>query len=158
MRYVDLDVDRARWRFTLSRRLNPRLSLGAEVNPEVGEVGPLLNWVVQQETAERPLITMGTSSDRIGTPRGYHSAYITVARSLPELRIAPYLSVSYSGYEKGLVFPFGCNVSLARNWDLMAMNDGRRSHLLLTYKGASFSVTLMSVWLQRFGIGVSWGF
>lgn len=102
------------------------------------------------------MVSVGTSSDRIGTPEGTRAYYVTLAKGYG--RVAPYLSVNYSEFEDGVNFPFGVNVGLAPTWDALFMNDGRKSHLLLTYKQPGYSVTLMSIWLKRPGISFSIGF
>lgn len=104
------------------------------------------------------MINFGTSSDRIGTPPGPHAYYITLAKGISELRMAPYLSVNYSEFDQRINFPFGTNVGINKQWDGMFMNDGRKCHLLLTYKGNDFNVSLVWIWLRHPGISVSWGF
>lgn len=155
---MDTDIPRPRWRFNVGYRLTPRLQVGLEYNPVVGEALFAGNWIAHVETDRMPMINFGTSSDRIGTPEGNRAYFVTFAKSLPRLRAAPYVSVSYSEYEKALLFPFGVNVALSREFDLLPMYDGRHSHLLLTYKQSSYSVTLMWAWLKRPGISVSFGF
>jgi hypothetical protein len=63
------------------------------------------------------MISLGTSSDRIGTPPGPHAYYITFAKGIDKLRIAPYLSINYSEFEQRINFPFGVNVGLTTQWD-----------------------------------------
>lgn len=138
--------------------MHDRLQIGLEFNPAADEIGPIANWILQPESEKRPMLSLGTSSDRIGTPPGYQTVYLTAAKTLPDLPLAPYVSVAYSGLEEKLVFPFGANVALHEQWDLLAMNDGRKSHLLLTYKQGAMNVTAMWVWLKRPGISVGWGF
>ena len=104
------------------------------------------------------MINVGTSSDRIGTPRGPHAYYVTFAKGIRELRMAPYLSINYSEFDRRINFPFGVNIALNANWDTMFMHDGRKSHALLTFKGDRFNVTLLWVWFKHPGISVSWGF
>ncbi|MCW5943986.1 MAG: hypothetical protein KIS66_17280 [Fimbriimonadaceae bacterium] len=157
---MDTTVARPRWRLNLARRLGPRLSLGFEYNLVVGEFSPTANWIASPETATSPLVTFGTSSDRIFTPKGNQAYYATFAKAFHGTPLAPYVSLNYSGFERGLNFPFGVNIALHPKWDLLPMNDGRRSHLLLTYKQASFNVSLLAVDLQRpkLGLSLGWGF
>jgi hypothetical protein len=155
---VNTEIKRPRWRFNAAYRLSSRLQAGLEYNPVVGEVLPTTNWILQPETETAPLITLGTSSDRIGTPEGYLSYYVSFAKSWQRVPVAPYLSVSYSEFKRGLEFPFGANIRLARQWDFLAMNDGRHSHLLLTYKQANYNVTLMLNWMKLPGISIGWAF
>lgn len=147
---------RPRWRFNTAYRINPRLQAGFEYNPVVGEILPTVNWVLQTEAETTPMISFGTSSDRIGTPEGNHAYYVSMAKSLHGLRAAPYVSMSYSEFKRGFEFPFGVNFSLAPQWDLLSMNDGRHTHLLLTYKQENYNVTLMLAWMKRPGLSIGW--
>ena len=104
------------------------------------------------------MISLGTSSDRIGTIEGKHAYYLTLAKPIPKWRIGPYMSVNYSEQDHGINYPFGVNVPLAKQWDLLPMNDGRRSHLILTYKGKNFNISLMSVYMRRIGVSVGFSF
>lgn len=158
VRYVDTPIRRPRWRFNAATRVTPRLSLGVEYNAVEGEWSPTGNWIACTETPNLPLVSFGTSSDRIGTPEGNQAYSVTFAKSIPGVKAAPYLSVNYSEFEKGFNFPFGVNFSLAEKWDLLAMNDGRKSHLLLTFRQPDYSISLLYIWLKRPGISVSWGF
>jgi len=110
------------------------------------------------ETPSRPMINLGTSSDRIGTPPGPHAYYMTFAKGIEKWRVAPYMSINYSEYDRRINFPFGVNVGLDKRWDAMYMNDGHKSHILLTYKGGNYNLSLMWIWLKHPGISVSWGF
>jgi hypothetical protein len=138
----------------------PRLSLGAEFNPAVGEVLATANWIEHVETDRWPMVSFGTSSDRIFTDEGNRAYYMSFAKSLPGTTIAPYLSVNYSESERGFNVPFGINLGLHPQWDLLPMHDGRRTHLLLTYKTSAMNTTFMLIDLRRprFGISVGFGF
>lgn len=138
-------------------RVDSRLQLGIELNPGAGEIGPLVNYMVNLETETMPMINFGTSSDRIGTPAGVQSYYFTFAKTV-DSKIVPYVSLNYSEYDSGFNFPFGASIYLNNNWVLMPMNDGSRSHLLLTYRQPSQSVSLMWVWLKHPGVSFSWQF
>ncbi len=138
----------------LAYRVAPRVQVGIEYNPVVQEVVPTANWVVHAQTAKWPMISLGTSSDRIGSREGTHTHYVTFARGIGSLRIAPYVTVGYSETDRGLVFPFGMNIELASHWDLLPMYDGHRSHALLTYKQTSYNVSLIWVYLKRAGVSV----
>ena len=70
LRYVDTDVDRAKWRATLNYRVFSKLQVGVEFNAKADEVGPLVTWFLLTETSRRPALFFGTSSDRIGSPEG----------------------------------------------------------------------------------------
>ncbi len=104
------------------------------------------------------MINFGTSSDRIGTPPGPHAYFLTFAKGYSELKAAPYFSINYSEFDHKINFPFGANVGISPKWDAMFMNDGRKSHLLMTYKGNDFNVSLMWIWFKHPGISISWGF
>ena len=119
---------------------------------------PTANWILTTETARAPLLSLGTSSDRIGSPEGKQAYYLTVAKGLPRYHIAPYFSVNYSETDRAVNYPFGVNIALGRQWDLLPMNDGRRSHLILTYKQKSYNVSLIAVYLRRFGMSVGFSF
>lgn len=110
------------------------------------------------ETEKSPMISFGTSSDRIFSPEGKRAYYATIAKGLPGGRVAPYISVSYSEWEKRFLIPFGANVVLDEHWDVMGMNDGRNTHLLLTYKMPTSNVTLMLVKMRHVGISYGWSF
>ncbi len=138
--------------------MTPRLQVGLEFNPVVGEVVPTANWILSKETPRSPLLALGTSSDRIGTPEGRQAYYLTVAKGLPRYRIAPYFSVNYSEADRAINYPFGVNIALGPQWDLLPMNDGRRSHLILTYKQKCYNVSLIAVYLRHFGMSVGYSF
>lgn len=154
---MDTEHDRPRWRFTGVYAFTPRLQLGIEFSPAAEEFSPLANIILATESPSRPLITFGTSSDRIGTPRGYQSYYITIAKSVPGSPIAPYFSINYSEFESGINFPFGANFRLDDDVTLLLMNDGRKSHALLNVHQNNLTVTLMWVWLDTFGLSISGG-
>lgn len=157
---MDTEVERPRWRFNAAYRLTPRVNVGIEYNPVVEELNPTVNWIVSPEGRNHPMVSFGTSSDRIFTPEGNQAYYVTFAKGVPGTKLAPYVSVNYSEFESGFNFPFGINIGLADTIDLLPMNDGRKSHLLLTFKQPKSNVTLMAVDLKRprFGISFGWGF
>ncbi len=132
------------------------MRIGIEINEDVPEVNPVVNWLVLSETAKRPAVMLGTSSDRIGTPSG-QSFYVTVAKSLErELGwpIAPYVGISYGTYDDEVVFPAGLNVAFLPNWSGMFMYDGVNPHASTTYTWRNFSLTLLLVDLKDFGFSV----
>ena len=149
---------RPRWRFNTAYRVTPRFQLGLEFNPVVSEVVPTANWILNRESAKSPLINLGTSSDRIGTREGTQAYYLTFAKGIHALRVAPYFSVNYSGADRKFNFPFGVNIALGTQWDLLPMNDGRRTHLLLTYKERNWNVSLMAIYLKHPGISLGFAF
>jgi hypothetical protein len=131
---------------------------GVEWNPGAGEVGFIGNWIANVESPTFPMISFGTSSDRIGTPKGPHAYYVTFAKSIPELKLAPYISVNYSEFDRQISFPFGASWQVGPGISTMFMHDGRKSHLLLTYSKETWSVSAMWIWFRHPGISVSFGF
>jgi hypothetical protein len=155
LRYVDTDLDRPRWRSTLSYRLHQRLQLGVELNPEADEVGPLVTWFLLTEDERRPALFLGTSSDRIGSPAGTQSYYLTVAKHHPSWPVSAYVSLNYSEWDDALNLPFGVEVELGQHFSVRQMYDGQRTHLMLNYAGRNFGASLLWVWLDRIGIAFS---
>jgi hypothetical protein len=158
VRWVDTGLPRPRWRATVNYRLVPTLQAGLEYNPVAGEVGPLVTWFLLTESERRPAAFLGTSSDRIGSPEGTQSYYLTVAKHLPALRASPYASLNYSEWDEGWNVPFGVHVDLGRGFSAQPMYDGHRTHLLGTYATRRFSATLVWAWLERVGVAMSAGF
>lgn len=158
LRYVDTEVDRARWRTTGTVRVLPSLQLGLEYNPGVGEVKPLATWFVLQEKGRRPAAFLGTSSDRIGSPEGKQAYYLTASKGLEDLPLAVYASLNYSEWDEGLNFPFGAYIEALPGVSAQYMYDGQRTHLLGHYATERWSVSLLYAWLENFGVAVSAGF
>ena len=128
-------VDRATVRATLIYRWHPRVHIGVEYNPLVGEVRPLLTLIPVTETLNRPAIIFGISSDRIGTPSGT-SFYLTASKDLQHwtgLPIAPYAGVVYGTYDHrfraigGLIIRFHPRVTS------LVQFDGVKVHPSVTY-------------------------
>ncbi len=151
-------MDRARWRGTVTRRVHPRLALGLEFNLAVEEVGPLATLFLLTETHRRPSLSLGTSSDRIGSPEGTASVYMTASKRIPRTSLSPYAAVSWSEWDDGLVFPFGASLALPGNFNFRPMYDGDRTHLMLSWTRGPASVTGLWIWLEQVGIAVSMGF
>ncbi|MCS6804742.1 MAG: hypothetical protein RMM98_07725 [Acidobacteriota bacterium] len=117
-------------RTTLTYRLWPQLSVGVEYNPRADDVGLLVNWIALSETARRPALIFGTSSDRIGTPSG-RSLYLTLSKDLSEqvrLPIAPYGGVAYSTYEDRFLPIGGLFVRFPYNMSSLVIFDGVKVH------------------------------
>ena len=155
---MDTSAERPRWRTTLVRKLTPRLQVGVEGNLAAEEYGPLVNWIAATETERTPLVTLGTSSDRIFSPKGEQAYYLTLAKGLHGTNIAPYAGLSWSTWEDRLLFPVGANVSLAPEWDFLQMYDGRNSHSLVTFKTEKANFTVMLIRMERIGLSVGIGF
>jgi hypothetical protein len=157
---VDIEVDRARYRATLMHRLHRRVNVGIEWNPGESEVGPLANLFLLMETHARPALSLGTSSDRIGTEVGKSSYYLTAAKRWPSpgIPLSGYVSLNWSESDEALNVPFGGTLHLGERYDLRAMYDGRRTHLLAGVDVGRFTLTALWVWLAHAGVAVSTGF
>lgn len=147
---------RPRWRFNGSYRLTPRLQVGAEYNAAAGEWTPTANWIALAETERAPMLSFGTSSDRIFSPPHTQAYYATVAKGYG--KFGPYVGVSYSEWEDRLLFPFGANIALSDRWDLLPMHDGRNTHLLLTHKFERMNVSLLVVKMRYPGVSIGFSF
>ena len=135
VRLIANQIDRAKWRNTLTYRFHPRFTAGIEYNPLAKKVSPLANLLLLTETPERPAIILGTSSDRIGTPSG-QSFYLTLSKNLREqtrVPIAPYVGVAYGTFEHRTRPIAGLNINIAERWSATAVFDGVRVHPLLNY-------------------------
>jgi hypothetical protein len=139
-------------------QLTKGFKFGVEWNERVGEIGLVANWRAVTETARRPAVIVGTSSDRIGTPAG-QSYFATVSKSLHHpigVPVAPYAGLSWSTAEDRWLIPFGLNVQMRPGFSAMLMNDGVHTHLSATYGfGGRYSVTVLAV--ERKDIGVTIG-
>ena len=164
VRVIPGTVRRAQLRTTLTYRLHPRVTAGIEVNPRAGDnsgrVSPLFNLLAVRETARRPALILGTSSDRIGTPKG-QSFYATLSKSLKDetgLPIAPYLGVAYSTYEHRWLPVAGLNVSFTRNLSGTVIFDGVRVHPLLNYSLGPHTFSLVLAFANKPGFSYSVSF
>ena len=155
---MDSELDRPRWRSTLSYALSERLQIGAEWNPAAAEVAPLLTWFLALEGERRPALFLGTSSDRIGSPEGTQSYYLTAAKHLPRMPVSAYVSLNWSEWDGAWNVPFGATLELPRGLSLRPMYDGQRSHLLLNLNRDAWGVSLLWVWLEEAGIAFSMRF
>ena len=155
-RYLTDQIDRATHRTIVMHQLRPNLKFGVEWNPGADEIVVVANWRALSESQRRPAVIFGTSSDRIGTPAG-QSYYVTVSKSLhheTRLPVAPYVSASYSTYEKRMLYPFGVNVALGSQWSAMLINDGVHTHLSATYAWSRFAITLLAVERKDAGLTI----
>lgn len=142
------------------RQIRPGLRMGIEINPGADEIGFVGNWRAVSETRRRPAVILGTSSDRIGTPDG-QSYFVTFSKSLQhelKLPIAPYVGISYSGFENKLLYPYGVNIGLGRQWSAMYLHDGAHGHLAATYSWQRYSATFLAVRRREPGINLSVSF
>ena len=148
VRLIANQIDRAKWRNTLTYRFHPRVTVGIEYNPLATKVSPLANVVAITETDVRPALILGTSSDRIGTPSG-QSFYATFSKSLKHatgLPVAPYVGVAYGTYEDRARIIGGLNITLSDRWSSTILFDGVRIHPLLNY---TFGRHQLGVILER---------
>jgi len=157
-RYVDTAVERARWRFTANYRVLTNLQVGVEFNATVGEINPLATLFVLTEKARQPALFLGTSSDRIGSPEGTQAYFATTSKSVPGLGTSAYLSLNYSEWDDGVNLPFGASQEIGRSFAARYMYDGQKSHALLDYYRQKVGVSLMWVWLEKFGVALHGGF
>lgn len=135
VRVISNQIDRARWRNTLTYRFHPRATAGIEYNPLAGKVSPLFNVVAVTEQRRRPALIVGTSSDRIGTPHG-QSFYATFSKNLrreTKLPVAPYVGVAYGTFEDRARIIGGLNLSFNERWSSTILFDGVRVHPLANY-------------------------
>lgn len=164
MRVIPGVVPRASMRTTLTYRLHPRLTTGLEVNPRADEAGgrisPLVNWLAVTETDKRPALILGTSSDRIGTPKG-QSFYATLSKNLKRetrLPVAPYGGVAYSTYQHRWLPLAGLNVYFTRNFSSTVIYDGVRVHPLLNYTRGRHAFSFVLAFANKPGISYSISF
>ncbi|MCS7192290.1 MAG: hypothetical protein NZ937_04815, partial [Armatimonadetes bacterium] len=123
------------------------------------EFNPLrLTYDLTTETETTPLISFGVSSDRVGSPSGTKMYYLTVAKTFPKTQLSPYFSLAYSEWDDGFNAPFGVYWQINKSWNFLAMNDGRKSHLLLTNQWKDGWVTLGWIWIKTFSVSIGWGF
>lgn len=131
-----IPVDRARLRLTMTYQVNDDLRVGVEVNPKGDvDIGPLVNWRLVEESARRPALIVGTSSDRIGTTHG-RAYYATLSKSLENetgLPIAPYAGVSYGSFDDELDPIGGLSVRYSSRVSSSHLYDGENLHHLLGY-------------------------
>jgi hypothetical protein len=164
VRIIPGAVPRASLRTTLSYRLHPRVTAGIEVNPRAdragGRVSPLLNWLALPETARRPALMLGTSSDRIGTPDG-QSFYATLSKNLKRatgLPLAPYAGVAYSTHEHRWLPLAGLNVYFTRQFSGLVIYDGVRVHPLLNYTRGRQQFAFVLAFAKQPGLSYSVSF
>ena len=135
VRLISNQIDRARWRNTLTYRFHPRFNAGVEYNPLAGKVSPLANLLALTETEKRPALILGTSSDRIGTPSG-QSFYATLSKNLRQptgLPVAPYIGIVYGTFEDRFRPIGGLTISFNERWSSTVLFDGVRVHPLVNY-------------------------
>jgi hypothetical protein len=156
-RWLPGQIDRAAWRTTLTYRFHPRLTAGVEYNPSVGEFKPLVNFLLLTETAKRPAVMLGTSTDRLGTPSG-QSFYATISKSLRRelgLPIAPYVGVVYGTYEHRWLPLAGANFTLTKRLSSSITYNGVDTHGMVNYQFDRHVISLVLVRLRDPGLSYS---
>ncbi len=148
-RYADVPQKRPRSRFTLDYNVNELFQIGLEYNFLVEELGFRSTLVLLQESHHTPQVHLNTSSDRIGTPEGYQQVSLNIAKTLPGTPMAPYVSLAYSGFNEKFLLPFGVNLDVHPQWNLLYMYDGRKSHALVTFATRDFYLQGGLVWLKH---------
>lgn len=160
LRLLSNQIDRATWRNTLMCRLSDDLQLGAEYNPLADDLGVIGNYRVQRETAHRPAVILGTSSDRIGTPFG-RAYYATVSKDLSTVnrwRFSPYIGLMWSEFDDRFRIPWGANIPVGKGYALMPTYDGHAFHTMGSYSWDRYSVTGILVRSRDPGFAVTVGF
>ncbi len=115
----------------------------------------MLTWFLLTEGDRRPALFFGTSSDRIGSPAGEQSYFLTASKHHPSRPVSAYVSLNYSEWDSDFNFPFGVEVALGEQFSIRPMYDGQRTHLTLSYQKDRHSFTLLWVWLERVGVAYS---
>lgn len=127
-----------------------------EYNPKADEVAPLANWLAMQETAHRPALMLGTSTDRIGTPSG-HAYYATLSKNLERLLhapIAPYAGAAYGTYDDRLRFIGGVNYFVTDNLSALVTYNGEHYNSILSLSRGRYTGSLLYV--SGGNIGAAW--
>lgn len=139
--------------------MHDRLQVGLEFNAQVSELSPLATLFLVHESEKRPGLFLGTSSDRIGSPEGRQAYYATAVKSVPAVRLSANATLNYSEWDEAFNVPFGASVDLGRGFAVRYMYDAVRSHALLDRSlNDRWGMSLMAIWLERFGVAVHGGF
>ena len=101
---------------------------------------------------------MGTSSDRIGSPKGETAYYATASKRLTDFGTGAYVSLNWSEWDEAINLPFGLSQEIGGSYAARYMYDGARSHALLDRSWDRFGVSLMWIWLEQFGVSINGGF
>ncbi|MEM7244707.1 MAG: hypothetical protein AAF533_05155 [Acidobacteriota bacterium] len=148
-------IPRAEVRLTAAYQVHPRLRLGVEINPGKSEVGPMVNLRALSETASRPAIILGTSTDRIGTPHGM-AYYATISKSLRgrPFSVAPYVGVSYGTFEEEYHAIGGLHLGFTERFSMLTLFDGVNVHPTFTWAIGRNALTLLLVEGEK--VGFAW--
>ncbi len=151
-----IDVDRAKWRNTLTYRVNPDIQVGLEYNPLDQDLGLLFNWRLVRETASSPAVIIGTSSDRIGTPDG-RAYYVTVSKEVAD-GLGLYVGAMYGEFEDKVRIPAGMSYRFDHRWSALFAYDGVNGHPMVTYSWENKNITFMLVGGKHPGLSFGIGF
>jgi len=127
-----------------------------EYNPRADEVAPLANWLAMQETARRPALILGMSTDRIGTPSG-HAYYATFSKNLEPLLhvpIAPYAGAAYGTFDEHLRFIGGLNFSVTDDLSAVVTYNGEHYNSILSLSRGRYTGSLLFV--SGGDLGAAW--
>lgn len=160
MRAIANQIPRASVRTTLTYKLLPGFSGGVEYNPRAGKASPLANWLAVSETARRPALILGTSSDRIGTPSG-QAFYATLSKNLRRetgLPIAPYAGAAYGTYQHRWRPIGGLNIGFFEQLSALVIFDGVHVHPLLNFSHQRHVVSFLMIRGRHPGVSYSISF
>ncbi len=137
----------------------PRLSLGVEYNPRADSKSALANLVAVTETARRPAVIFGTSSDRIGTPEG-QAYYVTVSKDLSTIwrrwPVSPYVGVAYGTYEDDTRAIGGLHLRApGTGFASTLIHDGKNFHPTVEYRFAERHV-ISALWVDTQHVGLAY--
>lgn len=116
----------------------------------------LANWRILKETAHRPAVILGTSSDRIGTPTG-RAYYVTVSKEVAD-GLGVYVGAMYSEYENKVRVPAGVSYRFDDRWSALFAYDGVNGHPMLTYSWGRKNLTFLLVQGKYPGLSFGIGF
>jgi len=160
VRYLSGQIDRARWRNTLVYRVTPDFQAGVEYNPLADDVNPLANWRVVREGPNRPAVTLGTSSDRIGTPEGL-AYYVTISKAMEAGKgrwISPYVGLLWSEHDERFLVPAGASIPLGGGVSFLPTYDGHAFHVMASYAWERYTLTGILVRGRDPGVALTMGF
>lgn len=161
MRWIPgIDVDRAKFRTTLSYRFTDTFRAGVEVNPLDEDVRAIANWLAISEEEARPALLLGTSSDRIGTSGG-QAFYATLSKDLEQwtsLPIAPYAGASYGTFDDELEAIGGLVVRWTDAWTSYHTWDGHNLHHQVehTFENGHALGFVVANLDEHYSVGVTW--
>jgi hypothetical protein len=79
-------------------------------------------------------------------------------KSVSVLNASAYLSLNYSEWDDAMNIPFGVTRGIGRSLAARYMYDGERSHALLDLETGPIGISLIWVWLEKFGVSMHGGF